>query len=1491
MRFNAISLLLCASLGVTAQAADPVGPFQWSGRSYDPANPQAWAVARDGTTESATALDGTNTAGRIRLKEWSGDNQAGGRGVGGVNVVLPAGNNGFLGLVRDWSIQEGTDAGLGSFVYYTKFQQDALAVLGFADADPSALALGHGAGFGIEGSLPYDRVMLVLPWRWVQGAGSAFQNGAYGGNPPTASFLYAVPANMSLSDCQKNPALYQLASVGNLFFKDFQPHQHGASFKIQLLGGGHWQVLADLDDDGVVDVVTDDQQLGNKLSPFSTMTERSGLILSTRAAMGSKAGTVGRTTWTLSYRLSPTVPEVVTDRRPFTANIPIIAKSSPVVLEGQAWNSTLAITATAQTLGPDPVPVARINGSSQWFLDLPLDPAASTRITFAQTGIPTPTIRSGNIWWEPLSLYHHDAITIRRGDSVKLQCSSTCGGQTVTIDADGDGVIDWTGIDADSMVRRYDQAGVFTARAYQNGLEVGSSVITVVDILLPRRIVAQKGFAVDVDVLASNGINSVQLTSKPSSAANVLPTTRSGNVFRFRITPNVLGPFQIETAVNGGPAVVSTPAVGFQLTSTSSTGGVVNDISSETRPLVRLVPFVPDLTIEFDMFAGAGSFSGYNKSFTLNTSAAVSSLGEPGFTVETDTVNGLIGSFRHAMYVSAANPSTCYKMLPYAEAMAGATSTQVQTNLSLTAAGATGAGSTGSGSSQIVGNGTAVNGSYARVKVELTTLKEFESKTLNVTVVKANSTGGSAQAGSSAGSTWDSPPPLTGSLSLGKAGPSSEITIDGSKFQVGPNAPDLKEPHFPGKYDVSIGDARWSDVIAVEESKKDPYTKPIGKLSLGGAVYNVNGYNFIPPAKISELTAIELEDEDIVDGKKKFDTFDKTGAVDVLLKKGSGTLSKSGKNSWSYLSPSDLKNGDETTLNLYLTDDGTYVKDKDGYISPDVRIYTYELKGVDVVDGTDDKPWPNSTPYFYNVRAKNMGGFGPDLEFSLEDEKGTALQVYTTRGPQRFKIDKPGRYFFRIKNPNRLVEDFKSSPLVIYQMSLEPTGNLECQWDSPALKNIPDFAAKAKTLLEKAQEMQKKAETGKNWSELGAASVTTLLEKMDTTIPKWDGKLPELNKAQKDAEVLETIAKSLHQSVESKLDEALDILADLIAKNADQATINAQLDVVLKLTEQEKITFKAWQQTIKDVDFAVANVKAAKGDIDVLKAARAAAKEASLTETTLESIGKKIEAVVNNKAIKYFGTSLEAVGIAFNGIALFKAHQEFVEYLVAYNKSEAERKALQDALDEACKESRMKAGDEKTKKTLTVKSIPGNVDFSLEYDAVEWKTKDEKFSDANKPILAMIDGSYDNWAKPYSTDSSGSKPFTLSFQGNIGSQLCRVRTKNDGAPYGAPHMQFRVKAAGSTQDEIIEAYKKEIMNANALIGMVKAAVDGAFELIQAALSVLAIFAAFGAGPLGALLILGIQVLVGLIKAWVVDGWFQGKMETNFEKQIKKEYPK
>lgn len=543
---------------------------------------------------------------------------------------------------------------------YTKFQQDALAIIGFADADPSAFNQAHGAGFAIESTQPYDRIVLVLPWRWVQGGGSAYQVGDYRGNPHEAG-VFAIPAGMSLSQAQAVAATYRLAGLDDVL-KQAQPHLYTASYRLQILAGGRWQVDVDINDDGQTDVVTDDRVAGNLPSPFPNLTERSGLLVSSRAAMSSKTGMVGRTTWNLIYHHDATGEQPITDRRPFTASIHSAMKSSPTIIDGTSWSATSQVTAQSPTLGASPVNVCQVTGSTQWFIDLPLDPDASTPVTFAQAGVPSATTISGSIWWEPVEMANNEPVTIRTGDSIKLRCAASCGARIVKIDADGDGTIDWSGPEVESFVHRYDAAGVFTARAWleEDNSLIGESTITVSEVRLPKAIACQVGFMRQVTI--HTGVHDpadlVITTNDPTPAKPSLMLVERGpaieNHLRIYLKALKRGTpiLYVRQGSEDGPILAAMEVDEFTVDTSRAQGPVIDAHSRRTGVRIEIKPFIPNLYLLLQMFASTSSFPSGN---ILDTTT-------DAFVLQWDNQAGeYTASFHCNLNVPAGGQSHCFR--------------------------------------------------------------------------------------------------------------------------------------------------------------------------------------------------------------------------------------------------------------------------------------------------------------------------------------------------------------------------------------------------------------------------------------------------------------------------------------------------------------------------------------------------------------------------------------------------------------------------------------------------------------------------------------------------------------------------------------------------------------------------------------------------------------------------------------------------------------
>src|SRR5208283_4595721 len=85
-----------------------------------------------------------------------------------------------------------------------------------------------------------------------------------------------------------------------------------------------------------------------------------------------------------------------------------------------------------------------------------------------------------------------DTVTIRKGDSLLLTASGS--GSVLTIDADGDSIVDITSVPGAATAFQYATAGTFIATAKIDGTEVGTLTVVVVDVQMNKAIAAEVGF-------------------------------------------------------------------------------------------------------------------------------------------------------------------------------------------------------------------------------------------------------------------------------------------------------------------------------------------------------------------------------------------------------------------------------------------------------------------------------------------------------------------------------------------------------------------------------------------------------------------------------------------------------------------------------------------------------------------------------------------------------------------------------------------------------------------------------------------------------------------------------------------------------------------------------------------------------------------------------------------------------------------------------------
>ena len=522
------TLLAVISTAVASLAwAGDAGPFQTTPRIYDPAHPTPDQVAADGTIESATLVSGSAAAGIIDCESWSSDRMSGSSGAFGGNTLRGApSTNYFVGLTTRWAIREGVEFG-GEYFYYHRFQQDLHWHAGWADVSSAPLP----TRFHLDEAVPYNRLVVSAPLRWIQGGGSTFQVGAYNGNPPQAGVFW-IPSGLSLQQAEANPA-NRLCDLGSVL-KEFQPHLHAWSVKLQPGGdSGHWDLRIDIDNDGQVDVDLNSEMPGNRPAPGS-MSEASGLIVTTTNAGGNPTGTVGRTSMEVSYRASPSETIVSPlNRRPLLGSIPTSSPVSPVKIDVQRWTSAWAVTATSNGTA---LPVSPIGDHA--LVDVSLDPDSfkKTPVTITQAG---GTDLSGGIYWSPTNLYHTSTITVLRGSSILLTFDGNCGPEDLTIDADdGAAIRHFSGRSSDTFQVTYNVAGTFVATAIADGKPAGTLTVSVVDVRFPSRIVCSVGYErpVVVDTGANPGTG-LSFTSSDPLALSVGVAQIAGSHVALKVKP------------------------------------------------------------------------------------------------------------------------------------------------------------------------------------------------------------------------------------------------------------------------------------------------------------------------------------------------------------------------------------------------------------------------------------------------------------------------------------------------------------------------------------------------------------------------------------------------------------------------------------------------------------------------------------------------------------------------------------------------------------------------------------------------------------------------------------------------------------------------------------------------------------------------------------------------------------------------------------------
>jgi hypothetical protein len=175
--------------------------------------------------------------------------------------------------------------------------------------------------------------------------------------------------------------------------------------------------------------------------------------------------------------------------------------------------------------------------------------------------------------WSPTSLngksWSEDEILVRKGDSLLLTATGV--GAVLTIDADGDGTVDFTGVPGDRFPYTYGSAGIRFAEAKIDGESVGSLTVKVLSVDLHVPIAAVLNYQRELDVYVQPAGETGKIVFQAANQTELAVGTKSVSTTGATLTlnPSVLtdSPLIARIGDANGPMIGIEPLEVFKMES------------------------------------------------------------------------------------------------------------------------------------------------------------------------------------------------------------------------------------------------------------------------------------------------------------------------------------------------------------------------------------------------------------------------------------------------------------------------------------------------------------------------------------------------------------------------------------------------------------------------------------------------------------------------------------------------------------------------------------------------------------------------------------------------------------------------------------------------------------------------------------------------------------------------------------------------------------
>lgn len=352
-------------------------------------------------------------------------------------------------------------------------------------------------------------------------------------------------------------------------------------------------------------------------------------------------------------------------------DIPVTSAVSPAFIEGTCWSPT------QQTFSIDGNGASvTLLANTRFFSNLPLDPNLPTTISFAhsETGVAA----SGSILWVPTDIagktFSNNQLLLRKGDSLLLSVSGV-GNEPIEIDANGDGITEYTGLSGDNFQYQFQTPGIFIVTGIKNGTLAGNVLVKVVDVNLEKPIACAVGFnrRKHVIVTPTQLRPEVIFDSSDSSLLDVQPLgfavdSIDGEVAAISLRAKRRGtPVLISRLGNGtGPIVAHREVDEFTTTKETLIGGTFNAEDGLGGAELLIHPFVPNIRFEFIMFAHTATFEDGSTTLSVNTSDIDPETGDPYFETLFDPIsNEIVGRYTVKMHLPEGETKYCFTSAAY----------------------------------------------------------------------------------------------------------------------------------------------------------------------------------------------------------------------------------------------------------------------------------------------------------------------------------------------------------------------------------------------------------------------------------------------------------------------------------------------------------------------------------------------------------------------------------------------------------------------------------------------------------------------------------------------------------------------------------------------------------------------------------------------------------------------------------------------------------